>query len=121
MKSVGPPVDIVITGHTHLARAIDLGGGRLYFNSGTWIRLLQFTEAMLADKATFAPIYAMLLDGKMATIDAATFNGRPLLLDRTSEIEVTLDARGSVVGRLNWVLGDGTSAPITEIALQGRH
>ncbi|MDM0001829.1 metallophosphoesterase [Variovorax sp. J22P240] len=120
MKSVGPAVDIVITGHTHLARAIDLGGGRLYFNSGTWIRLMQFTEAMLKDSTTFRPIYAMLNDGKMATIDAATFAGRPLLLDRTSEIEVALDADEGVSGRLNWILGDGKGAPATEIQLQGR-
>jgi UDP-2,3-diacylglucosamine pyrophosphatase LpxH len=120
MKSVGPTVDIVITGHTHLARAIDLGGGRLYFNSGTWIRLMQFTEAMLKDSATFEPLYQMLNDGKMATIDAFTFGGRPLLLDRTSEIEVALDADGVVVGRLNWVFADGTDAPTTGIELHGR-
>ena len=119
-KSVGRPVDIVITGHTHLARAIDLGGGRLYFNSGTWIRLMQFTEAMLKDDAVFRPIYSMLNDGRMATIDAATFEGRPLLLDRTSEIEIVSDASGGVVGRLNWVKGDGTGAPVTEVELQGR-
>jgi len=120
MKSVGQPVDVVITGHTHLARAIDLGGGRLYFNSGTWIRLMQFTEAMLKDDVTFAPIYKMLNDGKMTTIDAATFDGKPLLLDRTSEIEITCDASGGVLGRLNWVTGDGTGAPVAEVELQGR-
>jgi hypothetical protein len=121
MKSVGPAVDIVITGHTHLARAIDLGGGRLYFNSGTWIRLMQFTEAMLKDDDTFKPIYEMLNDGTMAKIDKATFAGKPLLLDRTSEIEVTVDANGGVVGRLNWVTGDGKGAPTTETELKGRH
>ncbi len=120
MKNVGSAVDIVITGHTHLARAIDLGGGGLYFNSGTWIRLMQFTEAMLKNEASFTPIYKVLTDGRMATIDAATFEGRPLLLDRTSEIEVARDAGGRAVGRLNWVLGDGSGAPVTEIQLQGR-
>ncbi len=120
MKNVGPEVDIVITGHTHLARAIDLGGGRLYFNSGTWIRLMRFTEAMLKDEGTFGPIYKMLTDGRMATIDAATFAGRPLLLDATSEIELTRDASGHAVGRLNWVLGDGTGAPKCEVELMAR-
>lgn len=120
VKNVGPAVDIVVTGHTHLARALDLGGGRLYFNSGTWIRLMRFTEAMLKNEASFEPIYGVLTDGRMATIDAATCAGQPLLLDRTSEIEVTRDAAGHAVGRLNWVRGDGTGAPVTEIELKGR-
>jgi UDP-2,3-diacylglucosamine pyrophosphatase LpxH len=117
MKNVGPSVDVVITGHTHLARAIDLGGGRLYFNSGTWIRLMQFTEAMLKDKTSFGAVFDVLEDGKMATIDAARFAGQPLLLDRTSAIEIAREADGRVVGRLNRVTGDGSGAPVTEVEL----
>lgn len=110
MKTVGPAVDIVVTGHTHLARAIDLGGGRLYFNSGTWIRLMRFTDAMLQDKGTFQPIYDRLIDGKMTTLDGASFANQPLLLDWTTEIEVSAEG-GAVLGRLNRIEGDGRAAP----------
>ena len=102
----------MVTGHTHLARAIDLGGGRLYLNSGTWIRLMRFTDAMLKDTASFAPVYQLLLDGRMAALDGALFGGQPLVMDLTTEVEITQDATG-VVGRLNRIVGDGSGAPDT--------
>jgi len=117
MNNVGPAIDIVITGHTHLARAIDLGGGRLYFNSGTWIRLMQFTEDMLRDSASFQPVYEALLDGRMSTLDKPLVNGKPLLLDRTSEIQIT-QRDGATVGRLNWITGDGTGEPTNAAELR---
>ena len=52
-KGVGPEIGITVTGHTHLERAIDMGGNRFYFNCGTWIRLMRFTDAMLKDTASF--------------------------------------------------------------------
>lgn len=110
MKTVGPGVDIVVTGHTHLARALRLDDGRLYFNSGTWIRLMRFTEAMLRDTAAFKPVYDTLIDGRMATLDAAQVGGQPLVLDWTTEIEIAADGAG-VRGRLNRIEGDGTAAP----------
>ena len=110
MKTVGPDVDIVVTGHTHLARAIDLGGGRMYFNSGTWIRLMRFSNDMLKDLPTFRPIYEQLIDGRMATLDGASFDGQPLLLDWTTEIEIAAEG-AAVVGRLNRITGDGKGAP----------
>lgn len=106
LASVGPAVDIVITGHTHLARAIDLGGGRGYFNTGTWIRLMRFTETMLKDEASFRPVWQVLQDGTMARIDAAQLGGQPLLLDRTSAVEVSAE-QGRVVSRLLEVHGGG--------------
>lgn len=111
LKTVGPAVDVVITGHTHLARAIDLGGGRMYFNSGTWIRLMRFSEAMLRDKSTFEPIYDLLMDGRMASLDAAEFGEQPVLLDCTTEVEIVAGDTG-IVGRLNRIDGDGRGAPI---------
>jgi UDP-2,3-diacylglucosamine pyrophosphatase LpxH len=112
LERVGPAVDIVVTGHTHLARALDLGGGRLYFNSGTWIRLMRFTDAMLADRASFDTVYRVLADGTMAAIDGATIDGRPLLLDCTSEVEIGVE-HGVVHGRLHRVEGDGCGRPST--------
>ncbi len=107
---LGPSIDFVVTGHTHLARAIDMGSGRYYFNSGTWIRLLRFTDAMLASLESFKPVYDVLVDGRMSTIDAATFNSTPLLLDQTTSVSISLKD-GKTVGRLNQVTGDGTQEP----------
>ena len=78
VRSVGSGIHFIVTGHTHLERAIDLGGGRYYFNCGTWIRLLRFTEKILADEAAFKPVYDLLKDGSMTDIDNARFDGCPL-------------------------------------------
>lgn len=110
MDSVGFGVDIVVTGHTHLARALALDDGRLYLNSGTWIRLMQFTPAMLADEASFKSVYPLLLRRPMVDLDHATFDGSPLVLDRTTEVEILVD-NGRTVARLNQIRGDGRKAP----------
>jgi UDP-2,3-diacylglucosamine pyrophosphatase LpxH len=112
VKNIGASVDVIVTGHTHLARAIELGGGRLYFNSGTWIRLMKFTDAMLADEAAFAPVHALLKKGDLAAIDAATFADQPFVLNDTTEVELTMEGT-TLVGRLNRIEGDGSAAPCT--------
>ncbi len=109
--AVGSPIDFIITGHTHLERAIDMGGGRYYFNSGTWIRLLQFTEAMLKDTASFKPVYDVLINGKMEAIDQAKFGNQPFVMDQTSAISIK-EENGKAVGRLTHVVGDGSGTPL---------
>jgi hypothetical protein len=37
----------VVFGHTHQAKRVDLGGGRWYFNSGTWADVLRFPSEIL--------------------------------------------------------------------------
>lgn len=108
--SVGASTDFIVNGHTHLERAIDMGGSRYYFNCGTWIRLMRFTEAMLKDTASFKPVYEVLTDGTMAAIDNAMFGGEPFVLDQTSAVSITLED-GKTVGRLTHVEGDGSDAP----------
>lgn len=107
VAKVGQTVDFVVTGHTHLERAIDLGGRRYYFNSGTWIRLLHFSETLLADREAFAALYAILRSGKMSKIDAASFADGPLVLDRSSSVSIGVE-NGVTVGRLNHVDASGT-------------
>jgi UDP-2,3-diacylglucosamine pyrophosphatase LpxH len=105
-KWVGPDIGITVTGHTHLERAIDMGGNRFYFNCGTWIRLMRFTDAMLKDAAAFKDVYNVLVDGRMSTIDAAKFNGAPLVLNQTSAVCIKTDGAG-VVGELAHIEGLG--------------
>lgn len=105
--SVGSNVEFIVTGHTHLERAIDMGGGRYYFNTGTWIRLLKFADATLESTASFKEVYDVLMQGTMESIDGAKFGGTPWLLDRTSAVSIRKDDRG-VVAQLLHVKGDGT-------------
>lgn len=108
ISRLGSSVHFVVTGHTHLERAIDMGGGRFYFNSGTWIRLMRFTEAMLANSESFKPIYEILTDGSMDAIDSS-----PLLMDLTSVVSISLE-NGKTVGRLSHVMPNGVPTPVKE-------
>lgn len=110
---LGPDIDFVITGHTHLERAIERERGKFYFNCGTWIRLMRFTEAMLADTQSFKPVYEVLTNGSMSAIDSAVIHGNPLLLDQTSSVSISLDG-AKTIGRLNHVDANGQPAPVKE-------
>ena len=105
--AVGPAIDFIVTGHTHLERAIDMGQRRYYFNCGTWIRLLQFTPKMLADEQSFDPVYKVLVDGRMKAIDEAPFD---FVMDQSSAVSI-VDEGGQVTGSLVHIVGDGSGAP----------
>lgn len=102
---VDPKVDFIVTGHTHLERAIPVGDNRFYYNCGTWIRLIRFTEGVLGDQDTFAGVMEKLKQGSMQALDNATVQGKPLVVDRTATVRIAADGRG-VVGQLLRV-GDG--------------
>jgi UDP-2,3-diacylglucosamine pyrophosphatase LpxH len=110
---VGPDVDFVITGHTHLARAMEFAPGRYYFNCGTWIRLIRLTTEVLADQASFAgTAYRAFASGRMADLDEARIPGPgkeliPLVFDRSNVVRVCADAQG-VTGELLRVTDAGT-------------
>ena len=40
---------VIVYGHTHLAKQIDLGGGAVYLNTGTWADLMQFPATVFAE------------------------------------------------------------------------
>lgn len=116
-KAVSSNIDFIITGHTHLERAIPMGGNRFYFNSGTWIRLLRFTDAVLKDTASFKPVYDLLIDnrGDIASIDEAKFKNdkgemTPFVMDQTSAVSISVE-NGKTVGRLLHIEGDGSGNP----------
>jgi len=97
MARVGPGVDYVITGHTHLARSIDFAPGRRYFNCGTWIRLVRLTEEVLDDPQLFNEhVYQVFEKRTMDAVDEARIPGRngqsvPLVLDRTDTVKISRD------------------------------
>ncbi|MBU1233885.1 MAG: hypothetical protein KKD01_00195 [Proteobacteria bacterium] len=102
LDSIGQDIHFLVTGHTHLERAIDLGGNRFYFNCGTWIRLLRFTEAMLKDEESFKPVYDLLVSGKMKDIDEAEFN---FVLPQQSAVCIKTAKDGTVIGELAHIEG----------------
>ena len=108
--AVGPAIDFVVTGHTHLERAIDRGQDRYYFNCGTWIRLLRFTPAMLASEKSFQEVWGVLSDGHMSAIDAFAPGGQPFVLNQTSAVAIR-ERDGKVTGELLHVDGDGSGEP----------
>jgi UDP-2,3-diacylglucosamine pyrophosphatase LpxH len=94
---VGPSVDFVVAGHTHLARALKRKRGPgYYFNSGTWVRLIRLDDAMLADDGAFAPVYQALRGQTLEALDAV----ERLVFRNPTLVSIEADA-GAVVGVLN--------------------
>lgn len=94
---VGPSVDFVVAGHTHLARALRRKRAPgYYFNSGTWVRLIRLSSAMLDDDAAFAPVYQAFRGQSLDALD-----GVPDLVFRNPTM-VSIELEGdSVVGVLH--------------------
>ena len=69
---IGPEIDLLLTGHTHLARSLarTRGNGH-YFNSGTWARLMRLAPEVRRDKQRFKQWFELLGRGRMADLDAA--------------------------------------------------
>ena len=111
---VASTVDVVVTGHTHLSRAIPLGGNRFYFNCGTWIRLLRLTQESLAEAVFKSQVWPKLVTHDVSALDAVKIPGAggqevPLLFDRTNAVRISRQGT-RVVGELLRVSGveDGT-------------
>lgn len=106
---LGADVDLVVAGHTHLARSLPRkqGGGH-YFNSGTWARLMQLTPTLRKDPVAFEKLFS-LLRGSMETLDQA----RIAVAGEAVPVEV--------IRRLNTVVliehtpSDGTRASLQQV------
>jgi UDP-2,3-diacylglucosamine pyrophosphatase LpxH len=59
-KLAGSNFNIVVAGHTHLARAIGRASGGMYYNCGTWASLMRLRPEQLASPETFKPVYDIL-------------------------------------------------------------
>lgn len=63
--AVGANIEVLIAGHTHLARAAKRAKGRgFYFNSGTWVRLMKFGKEHLDDDTKFGELFETLQNAK---------------------------------------------------------
>ena len=86
---VSPEVDIVITGHTHLARSLkrQRGFGH-YFNSGSWATLMQISPAVRQDGERFARLFKLLDGSRVPALRAAEPD---LVLNRRTAVRVWRD------------------------------
>lgn len=118
-EDVGPEVDFLLTGHTHLEKALQRKNGPgVYFNSGTWIRLIQLTEEMLTDEDGFHAIYQAFQEGTLEALDALP----GLILDRPTVVSIEQDKEG-VYGELRRPAlenGQSTLEPVKDTRLRTR-
>ncbi|TFY97742.1 metallophosphoesterase [Ramlibacter humi] len=71
-ERVSPSIDYLVTGHTHLARAITRDFPRsYYFNTGTWARVFRMDPAVLEAPDAFRGVYTALGAGNIAALDRA--------------------------------------------------
>jgi hypothetical protein len=91
--------DFLLAGHTHLERMIPRKRGRgTYFNSGTWVRLLQFDGATLADAKAFADVFNTFKVGSMQALDER----QGLVIRRPTVVAIVAD-QGRVSAELRRV------------------
>ena len=101
----------MVAGHTHLARALPRKRGQgFYFNSGTWIRLIRLTDAMLASDDAFKPVYEAFKAKTMSALDEA----EGLVLRRPTVVSIEAEG-GEVVGWLRRATLDAGAAAFAEI------
>jgi hypothetical protein len=104
-------IDFLIAGHTHLEKSLRRAdSSRHYFNSGTWIKLVQIPENALTENA-FPQVERALRDGRLETLDRAILlpGGETIRLLRTVRTVVRIEAPtdSGAVGALWHVDDDG--------------
>lgn len=97
-KLIGPEVDYLIAGHTHLRRAIQRAGGKYYYNTGTWIRLIQLPPELLKEPEQFELVYNAFQARNMEALDNLTLmlsgekEPRPLVMTPSTVVTITVDS-----------------------------
>ena len=71
-ERVSTNIDYLVTGHTHLARAIEREFGRsYYFNTGTWARVFRIDPATLSRPDEFRKLFDALGSNRIDALDGA--------------------------------------------------
>lgn len=73
----GAGLRYIVSGHTHLRRALQRGRGNgFYYNTGTWARLLHLTPEQLKSAPDFAKIFDALKVPTLADLDRTPYVSR---------------------------------------------
>jgi hypothetical protein len=117
-KEVGPDIDYLVAGHTHLERALERShSGRYYFNSGTWIRLIQLTDEILDNSAQFSRVYQAFAQGSLDPLDRLNDLGaartHSLVLLRPTVVSICQEG-GQTYGELCHAQPDGLLQPVEQ-------
>jgi hypothetical protein len=73
----GPDLRYLVSGHTHLRRALNRSRGNgFYYNTGTWARLLRLTQDQLQNQADFGKIFDALKLPTLEELDQTSFVSR---------------------------------------------
>ena len=96
---IGPNVDVLIAGHTHLEKHLPRARrpDGVYLNTGTWIRLIQLDPGHIADARKFAVLVDALTSSSMAGLDRAVVDGKPLVMRRRTVACVEHDVETKLV------------------------
>ncbi|VAV85482.1 FIG006285: ICC-like protein phosphoesterase [hydrothermal vent metagenome] len=114
---VGLHVHYLVAGHTHLARAIRrMGGKSAYYNSGSWIRLIELTDEALKEEA-FKKVYEAFGKSDIRALDNCKIPGpdgtvRPLIKDDTSHVVSIICGEVKTYGQLGAVDKNGNIKPV---------
>ena len=106
VPNVGPGIDVVITGHTHLPRWISARerGGLVYLNAGAWARTMGLRPEFLETEAAFSVVYQALRSPDLRTLDEARVPGDPipvpLVLDATLAAHIKAEGRVAELVRI---------------------
>jgi UDP-2,3-diacylglucosamine pyrophosphatase LpxH len=104
-------VDFLLAGHTHLERMIPRQRGRgIYFNTGTWVRLIRLDKNVLADPNAFAQIVTAFKAGSMKALD-----DQPGLIERRPAVATVWMEQGKVCAELRRSCIDANDPVLTPV------
>lgn len=92
-ERIGPELHWVVCGHTHLRRSIVDGHVRHYFNSGTWMRLLDLEGALETD---FPAVKAAFAASNRGELDACRWGAaQPIVRHQPTVVMLQATSKGA--------------------------
>jgi UDP-2,3-diacylglucosamine pyrophosphatase LpxH len=93
---VSPQMHFLVTGHTHLQRALRRGtSNSYYYNSGTWVHLMQLRPDTLQSQTHFREVYEAIRSGDREALKKPT----GLMLRLPAVVRIAVKS-GRVLGEL---------------------
>jgi|GEM_PF-4366868 len=81
LKENNAPVKFIVTGHTHYGDRFDIEQGVRYFNTGTWMFLLNPKEQVFREKFTYSFVEIINGEGALRQFDPATVTARDMVIE----------------------------------------